>query len=831
MAKSPIKVAYNDGLDALEDVLSDVNRPGDFHASGFLDTPLPRLDITGVGVVSFPLPAFQAREIIGQAAQAPYGRGEETIVDTSVRKVWQVPVEKVRLTGAAWTTALETILGRVTAGLGCQETPVSAELYKLLLYEPGGFFIAHRDTEKAEGMFGTLVISLPSFHSGGELVIRHAGREVVADLGTPEVSRLTYAAFYADCQHEVRPIREGHRLCLVYNLIQRADGRKPARRLVAPEYSAQITGATRVLADWALRDDTVPKIVYLLEHQYTPAGLRFAGLKNGDAAVGKVLAQAAVAAGYAVHLGIVHIEETGPAEIAYDPYARRRSRWNRYSNEEESGISDNEDFEVVDVSESSKFINNWVRSDDQPVAFGSLPLGEGELLPAGALDDELPDSQRVTEATGNEGATFERSYHRAALVLWRRERYPEVLLQSGVGAVVPYLQELVLARAAETDAARRAAAGNQITAVAEKLIGTWVASPDYTRYYGSQPVKPADRAPMLALLNQGGNERLVQKFITEVVVPRYDGSENAPLAQSAPLLGAPATGDLISTLCAQNFELFPGACVDLLRGLMSEAGKRPAPEWLAAHRNIARSLVQALAKIEPSPARGYLSPDWHRRQTAKPLDAKALAGCFRVLLDLDLPDASETAAAALIARPALFVPDSLIVPALIILARKGGPLAPEPGLPALWQHATEFLLQRGEIPPAPPVDWAQTVKVGCDCAECRQLAAFAASPVDQVSRFRAREDRRRHVEAQIQQLGLDMTCLTEKTGSPRTLVCTKNRRSYLARCEQYKKDILRLRELAGMSDDLPPACAPLLARTQAALDRAKTWANAARPRG
>jgi hypothetical protein len=828
MAKSPIKVEYNASLDALEELLSDVTRPGDFHVSGLLDTPLPRLDIAGVGVVSFPLPAFQAREIIGQAAQAPYGRGEETIVDTTVRKVWQVPVDKVRLSGAAWTTALDTILARVTEGLGCQETPVSAELYKLLLYEPGGFFVAHRDTEKAEGMFGTLVISLPSFHTGGELVIRHAGREVTADLSTPEVSRLTYVAFYADCQHEVRPIREGNRLCLVYNLIQRADARKPEKRLVAPEYSAEIAKATQVLANWAQRGDTVPKIVYLLEHQYTPAGLRFAALKNADAAVGKVLTQAAMGAGYAVHLGIVHIEETGPAEVAYDPYARR-SRWNRYS-DEGAGISENANFEVVDISESSRFIDSWMRPDDQPADFGQLPLGEGELLPAGALDDEVPDSQRVTEATGNEGATFERSYHRAALVLWRRERYPEVLLQSGVGAVVPYLKDLIAAWSAEANDAKRADLGDQLTAVAEKLIETWAESPDYTRYYGGQPVKPADRSAMLGLLNQTANARLVHSFIEEVVTARYDGSENTPLVQAARLLGAKATGDLLGALCEQNFELFPGACVDLLRGLMTAGGKKPSADWLAAHRQAAHSLVKALAKIEPPRAHGYTSPEWHRRQTAKAFDAKALAGCFQILLDLELSEASETLAATLIARPALFVPDTLVVPALVILAGKGGQLAPEPGWPALWQHAADFLLKRGEVPPAPPVDWTQKVKVSCICAECGQLARFAANPVEQVSRFRVREDRRRHVEAQIQQLGLDMSCVTEKTGSPKTLLCTKNRRTYLAQCEQYKKDILRLRELEGISHDLPPACASLLARARAASDLAKVWASAGGPR-
>ena len=67
------------------------------------------------------------------------------------------------------------------AGLGCDDAIVSAELYKLLVYDRGGFFLAHRDTEKADGMFGTLVVTLPSTYRGGALRIRHAGREVTVD--------------------------------------------------------------------------------------------------------------------------------------------------------------------------------------------------------------------------------------------------------------------------------------------------------------------------------------------------------------------------------------------------------------------------------------------------------------------------------------------------------------------------------------------------------------------------------------------------------------------------------------------------------------------------
>jgi hypothetical protein len=145
---------------------------------------MPRLDIVGIGTISFPVPELQAREIIRVAERAPYGRGERTVVDTAVRKVCQVAPQKIRLSGIPWEETFKTILAQVVKGLGCQQVNVNAELYKVLLYDAGGFFISHRDTEKTEGMFGTLAIVLPSLHSGGEVVVRHAGREVVLDLAT-----------------------------------------------------------------------------------------------------------------------------------------------------------------------------------------------------------------------------------------------------------------------------------------------------------------------------------------------------------------------------------------------------------------------------------------------------------------------------------------------------------------------------------------------------------------------------------------------------------------------------------------------------------------------
>jgi hypothetical protein len=86
----PIEVPYNRDLKALEEALVAVRRPGDFFVRGTLETPMPRVEIDGVGVIAFPILASQVGNIIKHAERAPYGRGCETILDTSVRKARQL---------------------------------------------------------------------------------------------------------------------------------------------------------------------------------------------------------------------------------------------------------------------------------------------------------------------------------------------------------------------------------------------------------------------------------------------------------------------------------------------------------------------------------------------------------------------------------------------------------------------------------------------------------------------------------------------------------------------------------------------------------------------
>jgi len=55
-------------------------------------------------------------------------------------------------------------------------------------------------------MIGSLVVTLPSSHRGGALVVEHAGR---AATYRPAKGRLSFVAFYSDCRHQVKPVVSG----------------------------------------------------------------------------------------------------------------------------------------------------------------------------------------------------------------------------------------------------------------------------------------------------------------------------------------------------------------------------------------------------------------------------------------------------------------------------------------------------------------------------------------------------------------------------------------------------------------------------------------------
>lgn len=743
--------------EGLAEVLSTVRRPGDFYACGRVEILAPRIEVDGVGPIALPLLPAQAGQLIAAAERAPYGRGTDTLVDTAVRRSWQIGSDRVRIAGKHWPRTLAEIVSSAAEGLGVGEL-VDAELYKLLIYDEGSFFVDHRDTEKAPGMFATLVLALPSQSSGGELVVRHKGREARLELGCDEPSEIAFAAFYADCVHEVLPVTSGCRATLVYNLARTGKGAAPK----PPDYAGEAAAAAALLRRWADGADAGSngepmKLIYPLEHAYTSAELGFDALKGADAAVAGALSAAAPQVGCDLHLALLTIEESGAAEDV-GSYGRR---WRE------------PELEAGEVFERYETLDDWRRPDGEPAALGALPIEADEVCPPDALDDMEPDEEHFHEATGNEGASFERTYRRAALVLWPSAQTLAVLNQAGLSTTLPSLADLVARWKAGGGAA-----GSPLLAQALELAGHMLATwPE--RYWNPRAAEPSEMARMLSLLaqlaDQEGADRLLAILIAQ---GRHGSADNDAILDALGLYSPDRAAGYLRRIAVAGAISTPGACSALLAGAL-RTRFASGPVALA---DAVAALVEAL------PGDPALAPT---DQFGRPIGSKVDAACVADLVGVaDAVDAAlaRRAASHLLAWPRHYGLDEVLVPAVRRLVESGAAAAGG-AFETLHAACLAHLKRRAGEPLEAPKTWSRLSAVGCDCEHCAALAQFLADPGKRTWSFKAVEHIRGHVEATIRNAGSDVDARTERRGRPYTLICTKNQASHERRVVQREKDL------------------------------------------
>ena len=125
-----------------------------------------------------------------------FGRREETLTDTGVRDTWELTPDQITLGGPDWVALMNRALEHFRDELGLPQTSrLRAEPHDVV-YGKGQFFSSPPGLGGYDAMVGTLVVSLPSAHTGGELVIDHAGESTAYRASKEE---LTFVAFYADC--------------------------------------------------------------------------------------------------------------------------------------------------------------------------------------------------------------------------------------------------------------------------------------------------------------------------------------------------------------------------------------------------------------------------------------------------------------------------------------------------------------------------------------------------------------------------------------------------------------------------------------------------------
>jgi hypothetical protein len=249
-----------------------------------MDTPIIRFPNTAIGRLAYPINKLQADELIKLAQPAPFGKGTETLLDNHVRQAWQVDTARF-LVDERWVNeALPKLVADVTQEFGIDPPcRVEAHLYKMLLYEEGGHFLRHKDTEKEEGMFGTLLVQLPAEHQGGELIVEHLQWKKQFAFDKESAEKSFFSAFYADCDHILLPITSGYRLVLAYNLVC-VNGMSLQLQDVASEELEKVRSATKLWHDEVV-SQTTKELMIPLEHTYSMANLNFQRLKGNDRGV------------------------------------------------------------------------------------------------------------------------------------------------------------------------------------------------------------------------------------------------------------------------------------------------------------------------------------------------------------------------------------------------------------------------------------------------------------------------------------------------------------------------------------------------------------------
>ena len=128
--------------------LLQVQSAGSFSTFGICETfAFPGLFVQGVGEVQLPLSQQDAQSLISRSRFAPFGKGDKTIIDASVRRTWEIDAAEVEFRNEAWSKFLSGTVEKVALELGTpnKSRNVRAELYKMLLYEEGAMFKPHKE--------------------------------------------------------------------------------------------------------------------------------------------------------------------------------------------------------------------------------------------------------------------------------------------------------------------------------------------------------------------------------------------------------------------------------------------------------------------------------------------------------------------------------------------------------------------------------------------------------------------------------------------------------------------------------------------------------------
>ncbi|KAF8596409.1 hypothetical protein BDV93DRAFT_480289 [Ceratobasidium sp. AG-I] len=397
-------------------------------ASKFADSIItttvdPGLIVEGAGLISLPLSPDTARSLIEICNQAPFGKGDSTIVDKQVRDTWELDASKVGFTNPLWADFLQKTTRNISSNLGVDLEVVQpkAELHKLLIYEKGSHFLPHVDTEKSPEMFATMVIVLPSHFEGAAVCLAHSSQQQILHSGGPDTaSQTAVLAWYTDVTHEVKPVTFGYRFALAYNLLRSNTSKAP---LPSPQDAVSIA-LRKALTLWvgAIENgyDAPSKLAWFLDHRYSHMNMNRSSLKGQDAYIVKCLRP--LAQELRIKLGLASVSVKGVSSYPDEDGGYDDSKYGRGGRVD--GIDVGDDFEITrrEVGHLVDMDGNLVT--EHPYFSDEL---EEEFMPEGwdhDVGEWHPDKQEYEGYLGNYAGNIKHYYRKTVLVIWPHDIDP-----------------------------------------------------------------------------------------------------------------------------------------------------------------------------------------------------------------------------------------------------------------------------------------------------------------------------------------------------------------------------------------------------------------------
>lgn len=773
--------------------LDRVTGTGVFCATSSETFFMPELIVEGVGELAFPLCAAQVSELARAGEPAPYGKGLSTVRDDRVRKCRQIDAAKLSLRAPEWQRYLQRTVDKAAADLGV-DGKVSAELYKLLIYQEGGHFLPHRDTEKLAAMFGTLIIALPSAHQGGRLLVRHGGEEVAVDFSQRDgLRRFQSAALFADCEHEVEKVTSGVRCCLVYNLVL-TQGNPAALNRSLTEQANILLPALKAMP-WPA---PVSPAVVLLDHQYTEANFSLRNLKGDDAARARALLAAADAAGLTAALALVSFHRLGELKGAFEEdYHSYRHRMSRYH---EIGADNARDEEKMgEIYEESLGATIWRDAQDRPLPRGAIPLSMESLISRLPIDAGKPLEQDSEGYTGNAGCTLEYWYRRAAVVFWPRNMHEAILVATEPRAACAELAAMATGKAA----ADRPEFQRLLAAILTHLPDSQPRfHPSYQNPWNVAPYFASDdnsvREPFAATLGAiaATGTRSALDSLLRMATPSTFATLDRPLWHALiRAFGSAPFQPIVSAWLAESPASYRMPLFLVLDAICSVS----EPDTAVA---LTRTLISLPAP--PLPSSAFLT----NHNTFVPGCLPEALIILSASIHLTNPKDQTAALAFLKIDGSLSSIRHHLAPALLEWAATGTKLVPDTVPETALAHAISVLSIESLRPIEPYQNWTRP----CAIPESSdfygsprpndpllvELRTFMADPNAATHNFLCPQSERDRIEDWIRRFHLDLETLTIRTGRPYTLRCTKTSMSHQRSLQQRVEDNILLRKLMAI---------------------------------